>query len=282
MNEIINIDVLDGFKNIPDQSQDIILIDPPYFQVANEEWDKWKSFDEYLAWAKKWINEAVRTIKPSGTFYIYGFDERLSYLSVMLPLDKVRHLVWYYKNKAVPRSKWFGRSHESIICYSDKNNRVFNVDDVRTEYSKAFLTGAAGKKRTGTIGRFGSSGDTIYTAHEKGALARDTIECPSLAGGSGVERHFLCHTCSAVYFNKDLDNHKDHKITQHSTQKPKYITEVLLKACRNKDKETHLLVPFVGSGSEVKVAESLGIEYTIGFELNKEYWELATKFVGTN
>jgi len=62
------------------------------------------------------------------------------------------------------------------------------------------LNGAAGKIRKGTLGRFSKEGKkTIYKAHEAGALPRDVIKVPALAGGAGMaERWFLCKTCNDV------------------------------------------------------------------------------------
>ena len=34
------IDVLEGYKLIPDKSQDLQIIDPPYYKAVNEDWDK--------------------------------------------------------------------------------------------------------------------------------------------------------------------------------------------------------------------------------------------------
>ena len=42
----------------------------------------------------------------------------------------------------------------------------------------------------------------------------------------------------------------------------------------NIDGETLLVVPFVGSGSELVVAKQKNVNY-IGFEINKEYCDLA-------
>jgi site-specific DNA-methyltransferase (adenine-specific) len=49
------------------------------------------------------------------------------------------------------------------------------------------LNGAAGKIRKGTLGRFSNGNkETIYKAHEGGALPRDVIKTPALAGGAGM------------------------------------------------------------------------------------------------
>ena len=74
-----------------------------------------------------------------------------------------------------------------MCCYKDKP--IFNRDHVREPYTETFIKNAAGKVRKSTVGRF-SKGDkeTIYNAHESGALPRDVIKIPAIAGGAGKKR----------------------------------------------------------------------------------------------
>jgi site-specific DNA-methyltransferase (adenine-specific) len=165
-------------RKLPDESCDVVIIDPPYNigkDFGNDS-DK-RELGEYVDWCKSWINESVRTLKPNGTMFIYGFSEILAYLSVEIPIQK-RWLIWHYTNKNVASLNFWQRSHEAIIC-AWKEKPVFNRDDVREPYTEGFLNGAAGKVRKGTLGRFSSSGlETIYKAHDGGALPRDVIKIP--------------------------------------------------------------------------------------------------------
>jgi site-specific DNA-methyltransferase (adenine-specific) len=159
-------------------------------------------------------------------------------------------LVWHYTNKVTPSLNFWQRTHESILCCW-KEGFVFHRDEVREPYTQGFLKNAAGKVRKATKGRF-SNGDkeTIYEAHENGALPRDVIKVPALAGGAGKKER-----------------------VDHPTQKPLALCETLLKACRCDDGDTVLVVPFAGSGSECVAAAKLGIRY-LGFEINSDYVEL--------
>ena len=48
-NQILNVDCLDGFKNVPDESVDLIIADPPYFKVVGEKWDYlWRTEEDYI------------------------------------------------------------------------------------------------------------------------------------------------------------------------------------------------------------------------------------------
>ena len=274
LNKIICNDALEELKKLPKESCDTIIIDPPYNigkDFGNNTDDR--ELDEYVRWCKDWINESIRILKPTGTMFIYGFSEILAYLSVEIPINK-RWLIWHYTNKNVASLNFWQRSHESIIC-AWKNKPVFNRDEVREPYTEGFLNGSAGKIRKGTIGRFSKGGqETVYNAHQGGALPRDVIKIPALAGGAGrVERWFLCKTCDDVFEPNKLKKHLGHNILKHPTQKPFELTRKLIKSTMPKNNGV-VLVPFIGSGSECAVAKELGQSY-IGFEINPDYVKLA-------
>src|SRR3989338_5095710 len=156
INKIILGDAVAELKKLPDESCDVTVIDPPYNIGKNfgNNIDK-RELGEYVEWCKSWINESIRTLKPNGKIFIYGFSEILAYLSIELPIQK-RWLVWHYTNKNVAYLTFWQRSHEAIIC-AWKEKPVFNRDEVREPYTEGFLNGAAGKVRKGTLGRFSSS-----------------------------------------------------------------------------------------------------------------------------
>lgn len=275
INKIHQIDVLDGLKQIDDESCDIIIADPPYNigkDFGNNS-DKME-MSKYLAWCHLWISQCNRILKPHGTMFIYGFSEILAYIFVNIKMNK-RWLVWHYTNKNSANLEFWQRSHESIIvCWRDKP--IFNTDLVREPYTETFLTHSAGKSRKPMISRFGNgSVETIYNAHENGALPRDVIKIPTLAGGCGSsERWFICETCgNKVFHPEELEEHSSHNLIKHPTQKPIEICERLLKSAMPKENGL-VLVPFAGCGSELVACKKLGLRY-IGFEITKEYIEIA-------
>jgi site-specific DNA-methyltransferase (adenine-specific) len=278
LNKIILGDAVLELKKLPSESCDVVVIDPPYNIGKNfgNNFDK-RELNEYVSWCKEWINESIRVTKPTGTMFIYGFSEILAHLSVEIPLNK-RWLIWHYTNKNVASLNFWQRSHEAIIC-AWKEKPIFNKDDVREPYTDGFLSGAAGKVRKGTIGRFSKGGlETIYKAHEKGALPRDVIKVAALAGGAGmVERWFLCKTCDDVFEPRQLKNHGGHDIMKHPTQKPLELSKKLIGSAMPK-KNGVVLVPFVGTGSECAAAKELGQNY-LGFEINPDYIKIARKTI---
>ena len=251
---VLNEDCIGGMKKINDESVDIIICDPPYNigKDFGNSGDSKMPMEEYLTWCDEWIGECVRIIKPRGTIYIYGFSEILSFIRVRIKI-KVRWIVWHYTNKVTPSLNFWQRTHESILCcYKEKP--VFNRDDVREPYTDAFLKNAAGKVRKSTKGRFSNGNkETVYTAHKNGALPRDVIKIPALAGGAGKKER-----------------------VNHPTQKPLELCRKLIMASRNKEGDTLLVVPFAGSGSECVAAKQENIHF-IGFEINEDYVRLCNE-----
>lgn len=248
--EIWEGDCLKLLPTLPDQSAQIVIADPPYNigkDFGNNS-DK-MTHEDYLKWCDVWIAECLRILKPNGTMFVFGFSEGLAYILTRVP-DNVerRWLVWHYTNKNVASLNFWQRSHESILVLW-KQEPVFHRDAVREPYSEQFLNGSAGKERPATKGRF-SKGDkkTTYAAHPQGALPRDVLKIPALAGGAGAKERVA-----------------------HPTQKPLALCERLLKSCQQTD--GFVLVPFAGSGSECLAAQRLGLPY-IGIELNPDYVKL--------
>lgn len=242
-------DCIIGLSRLPDKCAQVIIADPPYNigkDFGNNS-DK-QELDKYLKWCDQWITQCLRVLKPDGTFFIYGFSEILAYIRVRLECN-VRWLIWHYTNKNVPSLKFYQRSHESILCCwsPDVKYPHFNLDKAREPYTEAYKNNMAGKVRKATVGRF-STGEkeTLYSVHENGALPRDVIKVPALAGGAGkIER------------------------VDHPTQKPLELCLRLLKSTLQ-NKEDIVVIPFAGSGSECVACRKLGVPF-VAYEINQKY-----------
>ena len=248
--EVILGDSIHILPTLEAESAQCIIVDPPYNigkDFGNESDCQPRS--QYLEWCDSWIRECLRILKPNGTMFIYGFSETLAHILVRIPESiNRRWIIWHYTNKNVPSLHFWQRSHESILVLW-KNDKVFHRDNIREAYTDGFLQGAAGKERASTKGRF-SKGDkkTTYTAHANGALPRDVIKIPALAGGAGMKER-----------------------VNHPTQKPLKLCETLIQSCLQPT--GYVLVPFAGSGSECLAAKKLNVSF-VGIEINPEYVQL--------
>jgi site-specific DNA-methyltransferase (adenine-specific) len=249
---IIHGDALAVLPTLGDSTAQIILADPPYNigkDFGNDS-DR-QPMNDYLSWCERWIDECLRILKPNGTMFIYGFSEILALILSRVPSRiNRRWIIWHYTNKNVASLNFWQRSHESILVLW-KEDKVFHRDEVREKYTEGFLQNAAGKQRVATKGRFSKgTKTTTYTAHPKGALPRDVIKIPALAGGAGMKER-----------------------VNHPTQKPLALCDKLLRSCKQAPTDGYVLVPFAGSGSECLAAQKLGLPF-VGIELNEEYINL--------
>jgi site-specific DNA-methyltransferase (adenine-specific) len=250
LSQVIHGDCLEVLPTLKSESAQIVLADPPYNigkDFGNKS-DK-QNLVDYLAWCDKWIEESLRILKPNGTMFVYGFSENLALILSRIPMNiNRRWLVWHYTNKNVASLNFWQRSHESILVLW-KQDKVFHRDEVREPYTDKFLNNAAGKVRAASKGRFSKKGqETTYNANPKGALPRDVIKVPALAGGAGMKER-----------------------VNHPTQKPLALCEKLLVSCKQDD--GYVLIPFAGSGSECVAAQNLNLPF-VGIELNDEYIHL--------
>ena len=136
------------------------------------------------------------------------------------------------------------------------------------------MKNSAGKTRTNTLGRLSNKGiTTTYNANELGAMGRDVIKVPALAGGSGShERIFFCQTCNNIFMGNKKE-HRGHDLLEHPTQKPQALTEKLLKSClpyKEGKFSGKVYIPFAGSGSECLCCKKMGVDF-ISSDNNPEY-----------
>jgi len=71
-NSLHNEDCIITMSRIKDKTVDLIIADPPYFEICGEFDFLWGSQSEYLSWCKHWITECFRILKNTGTIYIWG------------------------------------------------------------------------------------------------------------------------------------------------------------------------------------------------------------------
>ncbi|CAN2045939.1 site-specific DNA-methyltransferase (adenine-specific) [Candidatus Magnetomoraceae bacterium gMMP-1] len=240
-------DSLEWLKSIESESVELIFADPPY-NIKKADWDKFESQEKYIQWSMKWIKEAARILKKTGTLYICGFSEILADLKhpSMKYFKGCKWLIWYYKNKANLGKDW-GRSHESILHLRKSQIFTMNIDDVRIPYGKHTLKYPAHPQaETSQYGNGGKRKD-VWTPHPLGAKPKDILEVPTTCNGMGEK-------------------------TPHPTQKPEELLRKLILASSNE--HDLVLDPFSGSGTALVVAEQLGRKW-LGCDLSNEYNEWA-------
>lgn len=69
LNKIYNIDCLQGMKHLDDKSISCIVTSPPYWKGFGYE-AYFNSYAQYLRWSKKWLEECKRVLKSDGTMFL--------------------------------------------------------------------------------------------------------------------------------------------------------------------------------------------------------------------
>ena len=281
--QIITGDALAVIPTLPAEMRfDVVIADPPY-NIGKDFGNNRDAMPiaDYVDWTREWVAHCFDRLSDNGLIYIYGLPEILAHIAVQYPINEQRWLAWHYTNKTVPSSSFWQRSHESILCLWQPGAKrpTLEIDQIREPYTDSYLK-CAGKVRRETFCRYSSKGRrTIYNAHENGALPRDVIKVPALAGGAGrAERWFICRTCDdTLYPPGNLRQHQGHNIFKHPTQKPMELTRRLIMS-RINGNGGNVLVPFAGSGSECVVAQALDVDF-LGIEINPEYAEFARQWL---
>jgi site-specific DNA-methyltransferase (adenine-specific) len=236
-------DSLEWMKQVADSSVDLIFADPPY-NIKKADWDRFESQEQYIEWSMRWIQEAARVLKPSGSLYICGFSEILADIKhpSMRFFKGCKWLVWSYKNKANLGNDW-GRSHESILHLRKSKEYKINVDSVRVPYGAHTLKYPSHPQaETSQYGNGKRSGD-FWTPHPEGAKPKDVFEIPVICNGMQEK-------------------------TKHPTQKPEELLRKIILA--SSDVNDIVLDPFSGSGTTITVAEQLGRSW-VGCDISSEY-----------
>lgn len=75
LNYIDNIDCLEGIKDVPDQSVDLIVTDPPYmlgtYSSQKGKIDPWADWCNAAHWYATWFSEARRVLKDTGAMWAF-------------------------------------------------------------------------------------------------------------------------------------------------------------------------------------------------------------------
>jgi len=72
-NRLIHGDCLEVMKDIPDNSINLCLFDPPY-NIGKAKWDKWKKQEDYISFMGKVFIENQRVLKDNGSMYFFHND----------------------------------------------------------------------------------------------------------------------------------------------------------------------------------------------------------------
>jgi len=170
-------DNLEVLRTLPNNSIDLIYIDPPFntgkiqkrtqIKTIRSEYgdrtgfqrNKYKSividtkqftdiFDDYLGFLEPRLIEAHRVLAPHGSLYFHIDYREVHYCKILL--DEIfgrecflNEIIWAYDYGGRPKNRWPPK-HDNILFYAkEPGKHIFNIDEIeRIPYMAPSLVGA--------------------------------------------------------------------------------------------------------------------------------------------
>lgn len=140
-NEIYNADCVEGMKGIPEGGVDLIVTDPPFaigFGASRANYNRTDSrvmrgygevqAGDYYDFTRRWMVEAFRTLKESGSMYVFsGWNNLKDVLAAIddVGFHTVNHIIWKYQFGVVTRRRFVTSHYHCIYVCKDDGKRRF-------------------------------------------------------------------------------------------------------------------------------------------------------------
>lgn len=240
LNKIYNIDCLEGMKQIPEKSIDLILTDLPY-GMTDCKWDHIIPFD--LLW-----EQYNRIIKDNGAVVLFGAQPFTTKL-IQSNLKHFRYCWYWQKNN---KTGFTYAKYQPMRC----------IEDICVFYKQAPTYNPQGIKKieNGRVKKHKDAGkDSVY---KWGTLTKE------------FKQQYTNYPVHLLQFNNEAASNKNRL---HPTQKPVALCEYLVKTYTNEGDT--VLDSCAGSGTTLLAAKNTGRQY-IGFETDEKYYNLAVERLG--
>ena len=240
-------DALVELQKLAAGSVQLVIADPPYFQVLAHAWDQqWPDAQAYLDWSMTWLGEALRVLREDGLLYCFGQLGKREH--IFLHLMSAATQRWQFHDLITwdrvvgynERRDSFTPATEMILVLRKSAKPKFNKPAVREPYDAATIKEYLRDKRY--------QDQAARRRHlAAGKFATNLWRIPSLKGSSGEK-------CG------------------HPAQKPLKLIERIVLA--SSDPGDLVLDPFLGSGTTAVIAKQHGRRW-LGIQMNPVYARIA-------
>lgn len=258
-------DCLDHLKKIPENSVDLIYLDPPFFtgkvftgisKNALKTYsfdDIWENSTEYAKFLFDRLIHCKFLLKDTGSIFVHC--DRNSTHIIRKVLDMIfgednfqSEIIWSYKRWSNSK-KGLLNQHQNIFFYSRTANFKWNQEFV--DYSATTnLDQILQKRERNNLGQSiyatDHNGDVVYGGAKRGVPLGDVWEIPFL-------------------------NPKAKERTGYPTQKPLILLEKIINLTTNEG--DLILDPFCGSGTTLVASKLLKRKY-LGIDISEDAVEL--------
>ena len=308
--EINKIYHLDFLKNtLPDKCANLIIADPPYFEVKGDFDFIWKSFEEYLNDVEKWAKECKRILKDSGTILWFGDAKNIAYSQIIFDkyFDLLNSIVWENTSQHKQQIRFnkglrsFAPVTERILMYSNETYNLTSCVYFIREYIREEIIKSKGKINNFDINT------VLGTATNGGGVASACLSLKKAEPAMVTEEMYLklqkwCFPFLSRQYEelrrqyeelrrqyeelrRPFDNFEnwgdviripnfETKKFEHDTIKPEELQRKLIRICSREN--DLVVVPFSGSGTECAMAIKEKRNF-IGFEIEEKHIKTANK-----
>jgi DNA modification methylase len=301
----------DNFRNntLPDKSVQLIIADPPYFEVKGEFDFIWNSFDDYLQDVEIWAIECKRLLADNGTLFWYGDAKKIAYSQIILDryfnlLSNVTiHVIDRQTNKiTVEDARSFISTTERVLMYSNEINRT-GLEEIKLDVNNfkplrdyfEYLQKSIPSTKKIILETIGTVADHCFR------WGSSQWDMPTLETYNELIKHFKIDQLEKFQQYEELRRQYEElrrpfnpneaykmdvlRVSQeghitgkydHDTVKPLKLSRVLIQTCSRPN--DLVFVPFAGSGTECEAAAIEGRPF-IAFDIEKKYVDMTNKRV---
>ena len=272
LNKIHQTDCTEFIKQLPDESIDVILTDPPYLYLKNQKLDR--PFDE-----QTFFTEAKRVLKKNGFIVLFGRGTSFYRWNTILDdlgFNFKEEVIWNKMLISSPVTPIM-RKHETISIYAKEKGKInkskvdffeknlHNPEKI-IEVVKRIKSTFGNRKTFELLEKYFKDGYKDYapTPH-KHCLTR------SSNSSKHINRtiQFVATMEEGVTEQSIIDVVPEHYNYIHPTQKPPRLLERLLALVSQEG--DIIFDPFSGSGSTAIACINSNRKF-IGCEIDEEYW----------
>lgn len=302
-NKVHHLNFLDN--SLPDKCANLIIADPPYFEVKGAFDFVWDSFEDYIEDVELWAKECKRILADNGTLFWWGHAKKIAYSQIVLDryFNLENSMIWrkpdsiQYQYYSVELSRSFNTHNERLLMYSndfepgewDKTgNEIILEKHIKPRHPFAiYLRGEfkrAGKEvrevRKFVVDVLGFDSAMINRWLDGDSIMKKEIylKFRGYLNGEFLRKeyeelrrpfHNSMKLEDVLTFSQEGNISRNY---DHDTVKPERLTRALINTCSRPG--DLVVVPFAGSGTECAMAASEGREF-IGFDVKKKYVDMA-------
>jgi DNA modification methylase len=299
VNKIHNINFLDN--TLPDKCANLIIADPPYFEVKGAFDFIWSDMKAYLKDVEKWAIECKRLLADNGTLFWYGHAKNIAYAQVIFDehFDLINNIVWdkgsFMGLEESEGIRSFAPCTERILMYTNETYNLTQCVSFIRDYIRGEIEKSKGKivlKEVNEALGTATNGGGVASA----CLSLDKAEPTMLTKEMYEKLQDWCkpflttpyELLRAEYellrrpFNNQFklqeivrysnEASKTGAKYDHDTVKPETLTRALILTCSRPN--DLVVVPFAGSGTECAMSVKEGRK-TIGFEITEKHAKMS-------